>query len=57
MGSAVGVMEKKYRVQLTGGEQEELKGLVTKGRGGGIPADSRPHLVALRRESGGRSPA
>ena len=30
-------MAKKYRVHLTGGEQEELKGLVTQGRAAAYP--------------------
>ena len=32
LGSGVKVMVKKYRVNLTEEEQEELKGLVSKGR-------------------------
>ena len=40
------VMMKKYRVGLTEEEQEELKGLVSQGLGGGLQADSRPHSAA-----------
>ena len=42
------VMVKKYWVHLTGEEQGELKGLVSRGTGGGIQVDPRPHSAAYR---------
>ena len=37
-------MEKKrYRVKLSVEERQELKAMVSRGGGGGLPADPRPH--------------
>ena len=41
-------MVKKYRVALAEEEQQELKGLVSRGRAEAYRADPRPHPAALR---------
>ena len=45
-------MVKKYRVSLTGEEQEELKAIGVQRASGGLQADSRPDSAAQRRECG-----
>ena len=41
-------MEKKYRVKLSVAERQELKALVSRGRGGGLPADPCPDNAVKR---------
>ena len=45
MGSEGVVKVKKYRVQLTEEEQQELRVLVSKGRAAAYQADSRSQLA------------
>ena len=41
-------MVKKYRVGLGEEERQELKALVSKGRGGSLPADPCPNSAVKR---------